>query len=161
MAPSSTASTKANPDTSLQEVEFKLAGEVFRVRPTYRIIARLEQVLDAPARELGLRCIAAQMNYSQRNGVKEISFSEIVTMLGAVLADNPKAPRPADIGDILMEKGGYLDLAAPFGILLTRHLQGNEEYEREMREKAREEGADVKPDENPPTTEPVVQQAAE
>lgn len=155
MAQSSTASPNG-----LQEVELKIGSQTFTVRPTYKLLARIERIMDQPARELGARCYAGQMPFAMRNGVKELGFSDIVNLLGAILADNPKAPGPDEIGEIFMEQGGYLDNVAPLGVLLTRHIQGNVEYEREMRERAREtetpeEGTAGNANENPPTAEKI------
>lgn len=151
MGRSSTASTKSAPppDTGLQEVEFKIGGDSFRVRPTYKIIARLERLLDTPAREIGARCMAALRPYPMRNGVKEIGLEEVVNSISCIIMDDPRAPTLDALGELLMEQGGYLDLVEPLGTFLIRHIKGNAEYEREIREKAREGTAGDAP-ENPP-----------
>lgn len=149
MAQSSTAPA----DTSLQEVELKIGEQTFTVRPTYKLLARIERIMSEPARELGARCYAGTMPYSMRNGCKELGLAEVVTLCGAILADNPKAPGPDEIGEIFMAKGGYLDLIEPLGVLLTRHIRGSEKYEQDMRERAREtaqEEAGPEATENPP-----------
>lgn len=154
MAQSSTPST--NPIT---EVAITLSGRTYRVQPTFRVLARIEDVLGEPVRELGTRCYATGVPLNQRPpGFHEIKLSEAATIIGIMLADKPEAPKMADIGEILMEEGGYLDLMMPLGDFLTRATRGNKEYEREQREKAEQtakEAAAGAADENP--SRPVVE----
>lgn len=151
MAQSSTAPIN---DTALQEVELHIGPQTFTVRPSYKILARIERVMDTPARELGARCYAGQMPYSQRSGIKELGLTEVVMLCSAILADNPKAPTQDEMGEILMAKGGYLGLIEPLGQLLTRHIRGSEAYENDVRERAREAEANKEAgpeaEENPP-----------
>lgn len=158
MAQSSTASTN---DTGLQEVEIKIGTQAFTVRPTYKLLARIERVMDTPARELGARCYAGTMPYNQRNGIKELGLIDVVNICSAILADDPKAPAPEAMGEILMAKGGYLDLINPLGEILTRHIRGSEQYEADVRERARE-AAEAKAEAGPEAGEnPPLQTAAE
>lgn len=152
MAQSSTASTKDD-DHGLQEVELELAGKTYRVRPTYRLIARIEKVLGVAAFEAGMQCWAARTPPSSRQGFTPISLGDLATIIGVALMDDPKAPKAGDIGDVLMEKGGFFKLLVPVELLLTRHLNGNEDYEREMRERAQEEGTPGSAAENPPAAD--------
>ncbi len=140
MVQSSTPST--NP---LLEVEIPLGGTTYRVRPQYRILARIEFVTGDSVRELGLRCYAAALPLQQRpQNVKEIKLAEVANILGLMLADIPAAPKAEQIGELLVEEGGFMDLLQPMGDFLTRSVRGNKEYERDMRERAEAAAAEQK-----------------
>ncbi len=142
-------------ETGLQEVEIPFNGRTFRVRPEYRILARIEAVTGAPCRETGIRCYASGLPFSQRNGVKELGLAEVATVLSVLLEGQKDAPPTGEIGPILVQDG-YIELMGPLGDFLTRAARGNKVYEQEMREKAElaeKEGTAAAADKDPPTSQ--------
>jgi hypothetical protein len=153
MARSSTANAKPQqqPDNGLQEVEIVFDGESYLVRPEYRLLARVQRMTGKSPRDWGIEAYASTLSYGMREaqGLKDIGIDGTAQVLAAVLFDKLPKPLTSDqIGEILVEKGGYADYGEPIANLLYRHIRGNEAYEREQREKAKE-GAATKADQNP------------
>lgn len=139
-------------DNALQEVIFPFAGKIFRVRPTYKILARIEAVTGVPVRTLGFRCYSAGVPIASRT-VQEISLGEVSTIMTIILDGRDGAPDPETIGDTLVDDG-YLELLNPLGNFLIRAQTGNKEYEAQQRriaEAAEKEASAEKAAANPPT----------
>lgn len=114
-----------------QEIELKLDGKTFTVRPDFRTISAIEAATDQAARGLGLKCLAASMPVDSRRGTPEVSMTELVQAVFWMLKDKKGAPEtPMDVGEILMEEG-YGKLLMPVGEFLVRGQRGNKEHAKE------------------------------
>jgi len=97
----------------MQEVHLSLAGRSWTLRPTFRLIAAVEQATDRGCYALGLRIASG-----------EAKLSEIAAALHAALrATAPDAPRLDEIGAALLEEGAA-GVLAPLGDLLLRAFVG-------------------------------------
>jgi len=126
------ADAKSKVESARQEVEIKLNGSTFSVRPTFEIIANIEAATDQPARMLGMRALLAGVKVAERPpNASEIKMSELATAIFWMLRGKKGAPEsPQAVGDILMEDG-YLQLLDPVGMFLVRAQRGNKEHEKE------------------------------
>lgn len=128
-------------ENAKQEIELTLGGRAYSVRPTFEIITSIEAAVDASARELGMRSLAASQPAERRGGFKEISLTEMAVALFWMLKGQKGAPDSvAEIGKILMEDG-YQHLWLPVGEFLIRAQRGNAEHGKE----ATQGDADVDP----------------
>ena len=98
-------------DNALQEVEIPFNGRVFRVRPEYLILARIEAVTGTPLRELAKRAIIGLYGPfdPRRPAGNELGLGEIALILGIILEGQKDAPKPEEIGPVLVQDG-YADL---------------------------------------------------
>lgn len=140
-------------DPSTQEVAFSLGGKDYRLRPTFRILARIETTLNQPARTLGVKCYLGGVPQSERGGNPEISLVELSSVLAAMLADTKDPPTIDKVGDILMEEG-YSNLLLPIGNFLTRAQRGNKIHEEEILARREKEAAGPGAEADPPPTLP-------
>lgn len=129
-------------DNSLQEVVFQFGGKTYRIRPTWKVLVRIESALGQSSRTLGMKCWATGIPASERGANPEISLAEISGVLAGMLADIKGAPPMDQIGEILVDEG-YADLLLPLGSFLVRAQRGNIAHEQEIlaTRKAAEEAA--------------------
>lgn len=121
-----------NKESARQEIELKLNGSTFRVRPNFETLANIELATDQSARALGMKALAAGIPVSQRMpGLQEIKLSEMALAIFHMVRGQKGAPEsPAAVGELLMEDG-YGELLNPVGLFLVRAQRGNKEHEKE------------------------------
>lgn len=130
-------------ENALQEVKIDLGGKSYLVRPNWRALLRIEAATGQGIRQLGIKCLALGDLRGLRGEIPEISLTEMVTVLFAILSTEDGAPKSADdVGEALFEEG-YSQHAGTLGDYLLRAFKGNKEHEKEALKEA------AKPKESP------------
>lgn len=116
---------------ALVETEITLGDRTYHVRPTLRIVRRLEQI-DAPL-STAKAIISGQVGYT---GMARI--------LEAILRDQPSAPRREEIEEALFEQG-LDDMVKPISDFLAQLWMGNRRAREEAERRAAIEAGDPPP----------------
>lgn len=105
----------------LQDTTFVFMGETFAVRPTFRLIAKIEATLGQSARMLAIAINEGTMLVSAYAAVMVCICAEV----GAL-----KNKTGDQIGDAVMDEG-FANIRLPMMLLLARANRGNKEHEKE------------------------------
>lgn len=116
----------------IEETEVSFGGKAYRVRPTFRVISRVESETDQAARVLGSKMFSLQ-----------ISVTEMAAVMSALLRDHG-GPTAQQAGEIIVNDG-YEELVLPVGTMLAHVLRG---HKRHMEEAARQASGTAQ---DPPT----------
>lgn len=120
-----------------QEIAIPFDGKVFKVRPTFEVLASIEGALNQPARSVGMKALASGMTSADRGLQQEISLTEMAVAVYWMLHGQDGAPKDATaVGSALVENG-FSDLLLPVGQFLTRAQKGNKLHEQEAIEAER------------------------
>lgn len=119
-------------DSTLQEVVIPFGGKDYTVRPSFRLVSRIEAETGRSARALAVEMYK-----------NDISVTAMATVLSAMLRDL-KGPTVEEAGDIIT-RDGYMELLPTVALFLFGFLKG---HSRHMKQAAAE--AEGQPAGDPP-----------
>lgn len=117
-----------------QEIEIKLGGKTYRVRPDFLPLANVEAATGQPCQQLGFKMMS----------VSGIGIVEMATILFTLLRDCPDPPASQQfVGETIFEDG-FQDYLGPLSAFFISSLKGHKEHVKEAAARAAREAAKPK-----------------